>query len=133
MKTIRAVGVWGADAGHVENPLALFLDGSQFVEMREAAGDGDEQVANSHCLSRSHESCGTVESRKSRAATGEFGDRQDRVEHMDDALGFAGTSEFEINPDAVTKIVDLLFKLGPAEREGGAVKPRALAPSEISD
>ena len=43
---------------------------------------------------------------------------------MDDALGFAGTSEFEINPDAVTKVFDLLFKLGPAEREGGAVKPR---------
>ena len=52
---------------------------------------------------------------------------------MDDALGFAGTSEFEINSDAVTKVVDLLFKLGPAEREGRTVKPRALAPSEFSD
>ena len=52
---------------------------------------------------------------------------------MDDALGFAGTSELEINPDAVTKVVDLLFQLGPAEREGGTVKPRALAPSEFSD
>ena len=115
MKTIRAVGVGGADAGHVENPLALFLDGRQFIDVREAAGDGDEQVANSHGLSRPDEGSGTFESRKSRASSGDFGDRHDRIEHMDDPLGFAGTSQCEVNFDAVTKIVDLLFKVATAE------------------
>ena len=89
--------------------------------MREAAGDGNEQVANSHRLSRSHESCGTVESRESRASAGDFGDRHDRIEHMDDPLGFAWPSQCKINSNAATKVVDLLFKLGAAEREGGTV------------
>ena len=40
---------------------------------------------------------------------------------MDDPLGFAWPSQCEINSNAVTKVVDLLFKLGPAEREGGTV------------
>ena len=74
-----------------------------------------------------------MEAWKGRAGTGKLHNRQYRIEHMDDALRLAGTSELQVDANAVAQIAEQVTNVGLRDGQRSAGQRAARPPLQPVD
>src|SRR5690349_10431870 len=106
MEIIGPVAITGSDAAHIDDAFTWFLDRRHRVEVRESSGDRDQDVSESLRLSGTYEPCRKLHSWKRVQIRITLLDRERRIEHVNDALGFARPGELHGDIDVASQIAD---------------------------